>query len=109
MGIGAVGSPLSFASVNAPASYALAVPRKRVTGLLQFLSETERHRGIFIEDDPAALVILDEGGSELADGHGRQPFGLRSLQHRRNQRKPSLVRVAHGLDHAKILDERRRG
>ena len=36
-------------------------------------------RGIFIEDDPAALVILDEGGSELADGHRRQPLGLRGL------------------------------
>src|SRR5256885_3842072 len=44
-----------------------AVPRKRVTGLLQFLGETKRHRRVFVEDDAAALVILNEGGAELAD------------------------------------------
>ena len=86
-----------------------AVPRKRITGLLQFLGESERHRRIFIEDDPAALVILDEGGSELADGRRRQPFGLCGLQHGRNERELALVGVAHGFDHAEILDERRRG
>src|SRR5205823_12061231 len=59
-----------------------AVPRKWITGLLQFLCERERHRRIFVEDDPAARVILDEGGSELADGRCRQPFHLRGPQHR---------------------------
>src|SRR5439155_14825424 len=50
-----------------------AVPRKWITRLLQFLGERKRHCRIFIEDDTAARVILDEGGSELADGRCRQP------------------------------------
>jgi len=48
---------------------------KRVTGLLQFLGETKRHGRVFVEDDPAALVILNEGVAELADSRCRQPFG----------------------------------
>src|SRR5438128_9465375 len=43
-----------------------AVPRKRITDLLQFFGKSERYRRILIQDDPAARVILDEGGSELA-------------------------------------------
>src|SRR5256885_6456673 len=85
-----------------------AVPRKRVTGLLQFLGETERHRRVFVEDDPAALVILNEGSAELADSRCRQPFGLRGLQHRRNKREFTLVGLAHRFHHAKIFYERRR-
>src|SRR4051812_31697946 len=42
-----------------------AVARKRVTGLLQFFGETKRHRRVFVENDSAALVILNEGGAEL--------------------------------------------
>src|SRR5205814_1071671 len=77
--------------------------RKWITGLLQFLGERERHRRIFVEDDPAARVILDEGGSELADGCCRQPFHLRGLQHRSNKRELALVGVAHCFDHPEIL------
>ena len=57
-----------------------AVSRKRVPGLLQFLGETKRNRRVFVENDPAALVILDEGGAELADSRCCQPFGLCGLK-----------------------------
>src|SRR4029077_13532052 len=85
-----------------------AVARKRVTRLLQFLSKTKGKGGIFVKDDPAALVILDEGGSELADGHRREPSGLRGLQHCGHQGETSLICIAHGFDHTEILDECRR-
>src|SRR6185295_1522862 len=73
-----------------------AIARKRVTRLLQFLSKTKGKGGIFVKDDPAALVILDEGGSELADGHRREPSGLRGLQHCGHQGETSLICIAHG-------------
>ena len=92
MGIEAVGSPFSARERQGARLIGFAaVPRKAVTGLLQVLGETERHRGILIEDDPAALVILDESGSELADSRRRQTLCLGGLEHRRNQCEPSLV------------------
>ena len=43
------------------------IARKLIARLLQLLGESERHCGVFIEDDPPAIVILDECGPELSD------------------------------------------
>ena len=72
---------------------------------MQFDGETEGHRRVFVKNDPAALVVLDEGGPELADRHGREPVGLSGLQHGRNKRELALIGLAHRFDHAEVLDE----
>src|SRR5206468_12132459 len=52
------------------------VSRERITGLLELLGETEWHGGVLVEDDAAALVILDECGAEFADGRRSEPLRL---------------------------------
>jgi len=36
-----------------------------VPGVLEFLRETQRDRGVLVEDDAPSVVILNEGGAEL--------------------------------------------
>src|SRR5438874_7850471 len=110
MAIRAVRSPLLSASVKGAGRIGIdGVARKGKTRALNFLRETERHHRIFIEDDARSPVILDECRPELADGRSSQPLGLCRLQHRRNERQLALIGLAYGLNHAKVLDECRRG
>jgi hypothetical protein len=75
---------------------------------LKLLGECQWHRGILVQDDSAAVVVLDERRSELADSGRRQSLGLGRLQHRRNKRQLASIGLAHCFHHAKIFDERRR-